>query len=246
MYGAPEPDDHARRAASFGAVAGEYALGRPEYPPDAVRFALGPLALEVLDLAAGTGKLAGAVAAAGHRVIAVEPLDELRHELQRSVPGVPVLAGVAEAIPLEPRSVDAVVVGSAFHWFEPERAPAEIARVLRPGGRLALFGNRLDADQPWFGTYRAIVHSDRRRSRRRAAPGPPFALEREAEFPFSRSIDLPTLQALAVSYSTIAVREPPERAAVQERIAELWRDELGDPDHVTLRHRTSVRCFGMS
>ena len=62
----------------------------------------------------------------------------MRRVLEARLPGVRALAGTAEAIPLADGSVDAVFVAEAFHWFDLDRAPAEIARVLRPGGGLAV------------------------------------------------------------------------------------------------------------
>ena len=95
----------------------------------------------MLDLGAGTGKLTQVLAARYTRVIAVEPLDELRELLAVRVPEADVRAGAAEAIPLEDASVDAVFAGQAFHWFANDAAVGEIARVLRPGGVLALLWN---------------------------------------------------------------------------------------------------------
>ena len=91
----------------------------------------------VLDLGAGTGKLTRVLADRYARVIALEPLAELRVILEERVPQAEPLAGLAEAIPLPDTSVDAVFAGQAFHWFANEVALAEIARVLRPGGVLA-------------------------------------------------------------------------------------------------------------
>lgn len=71
-------------------------------------------------------------------MIAVEPLDEMREVLRRGAPGAEALPGTAEAIPLDDESLDVVTVAQAFHWFDPEPARAEIARVLRADGSLAL------------------------------------------------------------------------------------------------------------
>jgi SAM-dependent methyltransferase len=74
--------------------------------------------------------------------IAVEPVDGMRAVLERTVPGARILKGTAEAIPLPNESVDAVFVAEAFHWFDVARASVEIARVLRPGGGIAVLWNR--------------------------------------------------------------------------------------------------------
>jgi SAM-dependent methyltransferase len=92
----------------------------------------------VADLAAGTGKLTRALVAGGYDVVAVEPQPELRDILAGHVGADRVREGTAEALPLEDASVDLVTVADGFHWFDPQPALAEIRRVLRPGGTLAI------------------------------------------------------------------------------------------------------------
>jgi ubiquinone/menaquinone biosynthesis C-methylase UbiE len=132
---------------AFGSQAEAYERGRPAWPADTVAALLERWgAREVVDLAAGTGKLTRILVEHAD-VIAIEPVDGMRAVLEREVPAARVLNGTAEAIPLPDESVDAVFVAEAFHWFDLERAPAEIARVLRPGGHLAVLFNRLDGDE---------------------------------------------------------------------------------------------------
>ena len=69
-------------------------------------------------------------------MIAVEPVDQLRAQLEVAVPGAEPRAGYAERIPLSEDGADAVTVAQAFHWFATDVALGEMARVLRPGGRL--------------------------------------------------------------------------------------------------------------
>jgi SAM-dependent methyltransferase len=129
-------------AERFDEVAGVYERGRPDYP----RAVVGAIAAElgltpgapVLDLAAGTGKLARALLDAGFDLVAVEPQASMRAILSANVGAARVREGVAEAIPLESQSVDAVTVADAFHWFDHAPALAEIERVLRPHGGLAV------------------------------------------------------------------------------------------------------------
>jgi SAM-dependent methyltransferase len=129
-------------ATGFADVAGVYESGRPEYAPavvGAIAAELGvPAGAPVLDLAAGTGKLTRALIAGGLDVVAVEPQAELREILAASVGAERVHEGLAEAIPLADGSVFAVTVADAFHWFDRPAALAEIRRVLRPGGGLAV------------------------------------------------------------------------------------------------------------
>ena len=165
-------DEHARRAASFGAAARAYAEHRPDYPPTAIRWALAPAAglgrhpVRILDLGAGTGKLtaqlAGLALDGGKAdVVAVEPdphmLAELRSGLrQRSLPTVTAVLGNAENIPLPDESVDVVIAGQAAHWFDLDRAMPEIFRVLTPGGVFAGLWNADDDRVGWVaGLHRA-------------------------------------------------------------------------------------------
>jgi SAM-dependent methyltransferase len=137
--------------AGFAEVASAYDRGRPEYAPAVV----GAIAAEldippagpVLDLAAGTGKLTRALLGVGLDVVAVEPQLQLRELLAESVGSERVREGLAEAIPLPDESVAAVTVADAFHWFDHALALAEIGRVLRPGGGLAV----LSAVPDWSG-----------------------------------------------------------------------------------------------
>lgn len=137
----------AQRAGSFDAVARNYHRYRPGYPERAVRLALPDggadesARWDVLDLAAGTGKLTDAVLPWCRSVVAVEPLAGMREQLTGRHPSLTVLEGRAEAIPVAAASVDAVLVGQAFHWFEPQAALSEAARVTRPGGVLSLLAN---------------------------------------------------------------------------------------------------------
>jgi ubiquinone/menaquinone biosynthesis C-methylase UbiE len=140
------------RALSFGRGAVEYDRVRPEYSSEALdlvtkRLGLRPDA-EVLDLAAGTGKLTRALVPRFGRVVAVEPDPGMRAILGQVTDCVVVLEGRAEAIPLPDRSVDAVFVGQAFHWFSTSEAVTEIARVLRPGGGLAMIWNAWSKPEP--------------------------------------------------------------------------------------------------
>ncbi|MCC8248075.1 class I SAM-dependent methyltransferase [Saccharothrix luteola] len=149
-------DLRARRANSFGAHASAYAQHRPDYPAEAIRWVLEPLGEgphQVLDLGAGTGKLTGGLLAEGHHVTAVEPDEAMLSELVRHHGAARALPGSAERIPVPDGTVDAVVVGQAFHWFDPARAMPEIARVLRSGGVLAAMWNDYDDSAPWMAEF---------------------------------------------------------------------------------------------
>jgi SAM-dependent methyltransferase len=139
---------HPSAAIGFASAAEVYERARPSYPQDAVDWLvaqteLGP-ARTVVDLGAGTGKLTRLLLPTGARVIAVEPIAEMRAHID----GAEVLDGTAEAIPLPDGSADVVTVAQAFHWFDHDRALPEIHRVLRKDGILALVWNMRDLDDP--------------------------------------------------------------------------------------------------
>jgi SAM-dependent methyltransferase len=149
---------HPAAAVGFARSAGAYERGRPDYPP-AVLEPLGVApGLLVVDLAAGTGKLTRLLAGTGATVIAVEPVAEMRAALPDSVQAID---GTAERIPLDTASADLVTVAQAFHWFDGDAALAEIHRVLRPGGRLALVWNRRVTEDPVNEAIEAILEPHR-------------------------------------------------------------------------------------
>lgn len=212
------------RARSFGAAAAAYAEHRPGYPAEAVEWALAPVAgapLRLLDLAAGTGKLTEALLPRGE-VTAVEPDPAMLAELQARLPGVEALEGSAEAIPLPDASFDAVLVGQAWHWFDADRALAEVARVLRPGGVLAALWND-DAGVHWVrGMYEAggwdsagVWPSDDEPS---LPAHPAFAADGFAQLPNPISTTVDALIASLRTRSFALTREPAEREAIFERI----------------------------
>jgi SAM-dependent methyltransferase len=164
-----------RQSLSFGEEAAAYERGRPSYPPDAIDWLLPDGARNVLDLGAGTGKLTVRLVERGLDVIAVDPIAEMLEVLSSSLPDTPALLGTAEDIPLPDDSVDSVLVAQAWHWFDPERAIKEVARVLRPGGRLGLLWNRRDERLGWVKDLGNIIgHEDDPFSQTVALP-PPFA-----------------------------------------------------------------------
>ena len=134
---------HPSAATGFARSVEAYERARPEYPPEAIAWLAQELDLRpgrtVVDLAAGSGKLTRPLAALGCEVIAIEPVAEMRAAIG---PTARALDGTAEAMALPDDSADAVTVGQAFHWFDGPKALAEIERVLRRGGALALVWNR--------------------------------------------------------------------------------------------------------
>jgi len=228
---------------AFSEVAGAYERGRPEYPAEAVRWLVGEEPRDVVDLGAGTGKLTRGLLALGHRVVAVEPLAEMRGELERAVPGARALAGSAEAIPLPDGAADAVTTGQAFHWFDHEKALPEIARVLRQGGRLALVWNSRDDRDPWMARLSAIIGNESLHDwdvLPVIEAGGCFAAVESVQFSFVQTLDRQGLLDLVLSRSYLAKLPPPERQPVLDEVGALY-DETAEAGCVRLPYVTD--CF---
>lgn len=151
------PEDRLTR---FSTRAGDYAKFRPSYPARAIDAILAGLAdpsgLTCLDVGAGTGISARLMAERGCSVIAVEPNASMRAKAEPH-PRVEFRDGGAERTGVADRSVDLVLAAQAYHWFDEEAALNEFARVLRPGGRLAVMWNLPDERTPSGAGYREIM-----------------------------------------------------------------------------------------
>ena len=228
---------------AFADVAGAYERGRPGYPDDAVRWLVGDAPADVVDLGAGTGKLTRSLVAHGHRVTAVEPLDEMRGELVGVLPGVRALVGRAEAIPLPAASADVVASAQAFHWFDHDNALPEIARVLRPEGHIALVWNSRDDRDPWMARLSAVIGNE---SIQESDVVPVldasglFGAVETAAFTFQQVLDRDGLLDLVLSRSYLAKLPAPERQPVLDAVAALY-DETAGPEGALLAYVTE--CF---
>jgi SAM-dependent methyltransferase len=228
---------------AFADVAGAYERGRPGYPADAVRWLTGTEPCDVVDLGAGTGKLTRALVELGHRVIAVEPLAEMRAQLEAAVPGVRAVAGAAESMPLADASADVVASAQAFHWFDHDDALPEIARVLRPGGRLALVWNSRDDRDPWMARLSAIIGNESIQESDVIPVLDTSGLFRWVEtkrFEFEQVLDRDGLLDLCLSRSYLAKLPEPEREPVLEAVGALY-DGTAEPGGVRLAYVTE--CF---
>jgi SAM-dependent methyltransferase len=225
-------DLHARRADSFGAQAEAYAEHRPDYPVAAIRWALEPLGtserLDVLDLAAGTGKLTAGLVAEGHRVTAVEPNEQMLSELVRRVHDVRALPGHAEHIPVPDQTMDAVFVGTAFHWFDQEKALPEIARVLRPGGVVAAMWNEHDlSNAEWLAEFERLSVTSvesQRQDPTGVMTNSLFSPIETRTFPHAHRRDSPeALIATVNTHSRMLVVDDEERTAINEKMLAFLR-----------------------
>jgi SAM-dependent methyltransferase len=141
--------DNSARSTSFGVAARDYDRYRIGPPPEIVDRLVPTPCGTALDLGAGTGAMTRLLMDRISEVYAVDPDPRMRAVLAENCPGATVLEGTAETIPLPAASVDAVVMSSAWHWVDPDRAIPEIARVLRDSGTLGLVWTRRDRSVPW-------------------------------------------------------------------------------------------------
>ena len=252
-------------AFSFGRIASEYDDVRPEYAVEALRRAEQALGLSAdsargVDLAAGSGKLTRALARRFRDVVAIEPNDAMRAVLAGRSAGIEVLAGTAERMPLPDRSADAVFVGDAFHWFDGPAAVAELERVLRPHGGVALLWNHWwsDGDDRMVNTlepplpaaaqalFDEVYFSSGRAAARAEMAAPLEAFARSSFAPlveegFSRSTLLSGEQVvdLYATVSAVASLPPAERNELKRAVLALlepsYRLEITTVLHWTRR-----------
>jgi SAM-dependent methyltransferase len=244
---------HEVAARGFDAGADVYERARPSYPPAAVawlaeQLRIGP-GTTVVDLAAGTGKLTRLLAPTGAMLLAVEPVDGMRAQLRVAQPEIPVTAATAEALPFRDATLDAVTVAQAFHWFDAERAFTELARVLRPGGRVGMIWNARDRQVDWVDQLWSIMDRVEKRAPWRdhdrwsdAALGAraDFGPLQEATFHHEQPISADGIVERFASVSHVAVLPDAERGAVLDEIRAFLatnpetagRDELALPYRV--------------
>ena len=220
-------------ARSFGAAAGSYEAGRPEYPFEAVAWMLEPMAdgaRRGAAVGAGTGKLTRAlVAAADAEVVAIDPDPAMLAALREAVPGVPTFVGTAEELPLPDASVDAVVLGQAWHWGEPVAASAEIGRAVRPGGVLGLVWNLRDERVDWVRRLTDIMHGSNAEIMLAAGDpvvAEPFGSLAQERWEWSRPMTRELLHRMAASRSAVITADEAEKDRIRREMDALF-DELG-------------------
>jgi SAM-dependent methyltransferase len=233
---------------SFGPSADLYDRIRPTYPPAALEWALGGKPLRVVDLGAGTGILTRVAVGLGHEVLPVEPDPAMRERLARSTPDVTPMAGRAESIPVPDSSVDAVIVGQAYHWFDPEPAHREIARALRPGGVFAPIWNVRDDSVPWVAALSEIAEGEKpgggvHEAWDEQAYGPEFGPVERALFTHAVPMTAELLVQLIASRSYYITATPERKAAIEAAVRDLATrlPEHFDLPYVTVTYRSYRR-----
>jgi SAM-dependent methyltransferase len=218
---------HPAAATGFARSVEAYERARPDYPPEAIAWLAQELDLRpgrvVVDLAAGSGKLTRPLAALGCEVIAIEPVSQMRAAIG---PTARALDGTAEEMPLDDASADVVTVGQAFHWFDGPAALAEIERVLRPHGALALVWNRRPSESSALhaaiseiiAPYRGDAPSHGSGAWREAFAGRELT---ERRFEFTQRLDADGLADRVGSTSFVAALDEADRAPLLARVRAL-------------------------
>ncbi len=234
--------DQPSPARSFGDVAEAYDRARPSYPTEAAAWLVGSEPVTVLELGAGTGKLTEVLVGLGHDVHATDPDEQMLAVLQQRLPDVPTSVASAEAIPAPDWSYDVVVVAQAFHWFDHDRALPEIARVLKPGGRLAVVWNARDERIPWVRKLGALIgNSAETRSNHVLEETTVFGEVEETDFKHWQVVDSVSIQELVLSRSNVAVLDEAGRAAKQAEVLAFYDAYGRGMDGMQLPYVT--RCF---
>jgi SAM-dependent methyltransferase len=237
------PDSAPDWAHSFGGVADAYDRGRPSYPKDATTWLVGDDPATVLELGAGTGKLTRVLVDQGHDVHATDPDPAMLALLEAHLPGVRTAVAGAEEIPLADASVDVVIAAQAFHWFDLDRALPEIARVLRPGGRICLLWNQRNEKIPWVRRLGAIIGTQEqlRDPAEALIFSELFGFVEDSEFTHWQTIDRRTIQDLVLSRSNVAVLDETGRAAKLAEVLAFYDDYGRGMDGMQLPYVT--RCY---
>jgi SAM-dependent methyltransferase len=233
------------QATSFGSVADSYDRVRPG-PAVAALDWLVPAGCEVaVDLAAGTGLFTRALLGRAARVVAVEPDARMREVLARRSPGLDVRDGRGERMPLPDASADAVFVSTAWHWLDQSRAVPEIARVLRPGGRLGVIWTSRDRDEDWVaeldlvradssegagGEPRTLADARAHLDRHHAVllpPGSAFGPAETASFGFTRTMPVDDVIAWLATSSAFITAPAADREAGLARSRDVLLSRAG-------------------
>jgi ubiquinone/menaquinone biosynthesis C-methylase UbiE len=230
-------------AHSFGGVVDAYDSARPTYPVEAAQWLVGRQPATVLELGAGTGKLTAQLHSLGHGVVATDPDPAMLARLKRNLPEVSTIEAHAEDLPVGDSAFDAVVAAQAFHWFDLDRALPEIARVLRPGGRVGLVWNYRDETIPWVRRLGQVIGTQEQSTDPSEAirTSGLFDEVEETRYTHWQQVNRKSIQDLVLSRSNVAVLDDEARAAKLAEVVALY-DEYGrGMDGMQLPY--VARCF---
>ena len=152
---------HPSAEKGFSQAANLYQQVRPDYPKAIQTWLRQTLELRhhqhVLDLGSGTGKFLPYLNAVSEHVYAVEPIDEMRHELKQRYPTVQAIKAFSHALPFQDQQFDAILCAQAFHWFATTETLHEMYRVLKPNGHLGLVWNQRNVAVNWVNQIAEVL-----------------------------------------------------------------------------------------
>jgi SAM-dependent methyltransferase len=242
-------DEHRlTQANSFGQAADLYDRARPGYPAEAIQWALAaaePPAARVADLGAGTGIMTRQLIGLGYDVLAIEPDALMRQRLAAATPTATAVAGTAEATSLPDAAVDAAIAAQSYHWFDQDRAHAEVGRVVRPGGVFAAIWNLRDESAPWVAEFTTIVNGVRGKADDDHSAthfGPLFSPPERGLFEHTVTHTAESLVDLLRSRSYYLTAEPNQQQDLEVRVRELAarHPDLAGRAEFPLRYVTRV------
>ncbi|MFC0434178.1 class I SAM-dependent methyltransferase [Kutzneria buriramensis] len=225
---------------AFGDVAEAYHRLRSVIPYAALDWLVPHPCHRAVELGAGTGIQTHRLTRYADEVLAVEPDAKMRAAF--TVDGVKLLAGTAEDIPVEDGTADLVVAFESWHWFAQPAATREVARVLRPGGTLAVAWNLPDIHDDWTAEFWSPVtgaHDETRRPGRLILSATePFATPqyRVLRWTWRRHVD--DLVALLGTYSRVIALDPLERQEFLDHQRSLVPADIVDARFTTICWRT--------
>lgn len=241
--------DMSVRSTSFGAAAQHYETFRPGPPVEAVRWLFPETVDTVVDVGAGTGALSRVLTDAALRVVAVEPDPDMRQVLAASVPGIVVLDGRGEELPVADNSADGLVASSSWHWVDPVAGLREAARVLHGGGVMAAMWTGPDPDGTFMRQAQAaLAHGDGDPTLRSTVAGEftphdlsleiphglPFSEPEHQRFTWTLPLTSEHLIGLLGTLSWIILMEHDVRQRLFDTARRLLRDALGVEGDITV------------
>jgi SAM-dependent methyltransferase len=236
--------DDERRAQSFGEAAEAYDQFRGSFPPAAMGWALGEGPQDVVEVGAGTGLMTDVLVRLGHRVVAVEPDEQMRQQLRIRCPAAVERAGTAEDLPVVSGSCDAVVAADAFHWFDKQRALPEFARVLRPGGHLVIVWKVPDDSVQWVVDLHTLIEqinpAQPGGTGREVALDPWFTDVEERWFPYRQPMDVDVLVGRMSTWSSVIGSPRRDEVLEEVRAFALTHPDLVDRNSFDFPFATRV------
>lgn len=237
-----------RLGGTFAAGGARYDQLRPGYPDDAVGWLVGGTrsGARVADVGAGTGKLTTALVDRGFDVIAVDPSADMLAQLQRRRPTVATRLGTGEATGLAAGSVALVTFAQSWHWVAPDAGTVELARIVGPGGTVAMAWNFVDVRVAWVAELAAIWHSlatHESIGADRHAPelGAGFGQVETTTVDWEHTTTIDALAALVTTRSYYLAAAPTEQDQIRADAADFLRHQHPDDLEIAVPYRT--HCY---